>query len=406
MTTNFDIDNIGYQNQLTRHIKAILNESNKELSFHQIVTKSEGASPVSVKSVLDNLAIKYSFDKSAYIISQNTSLPTRQNHSILSDPHPADYDWRFDELTIEKYLQDLTIFSDKKIALLGIKTVFAGLIDKKIDTTIFNRSSSLLNDFKNSGYSNGLVECDLFYPQPNFNNSFNLAIADPPWYPEFYATFINRGADFLKMGGLFHISVLKKLTRPNAEKDREFIIATAEKVGLHLLEIIPDYFTYETPPFEKNTLKVQNLYCESWRKSDLFIFQKDDSIENQMESFNNSNDESWIEFRRYTKKVKIKKTRIQDDTFFKYESSDPDNIVFTNVSRRSPYRNRIDVWTSDNFAFRVYKLKVLVSYLENINLEKNHNEVLALLKEQYSLSEQEITNLTLLTEIIFNDSTN
>lgn len=406
MNTYFDIDNEAYHEQLTQHIKILCTKADSKYSFHEIVTKSEGASPIAVKAVLDSLSVKYTFNKSAYIITQNAEPIIHQDKSILSDPHPADYDWRFNESTITKYLYDLALFSDKKIALLGTKTIFTGLIDRQVDATIFNKSSSLLDDFKNNGYNTGLVECDLFNPQPHYNNSFHLAIADPPWYPEFYEAFIKRSADFLQIGGLLHISVLKRLTRPYAEKDRENIIDKAQKVGLQLVEIVSDYFIYETPNFEKNTLATQALFCENWRKSDLFVFQKIDDFECQTESIANDSDESWIEFRWQNKKIKIRNVACQGEDIFAYESADPDNIVFTNVSRRSPNRKRIDIWTSDNFAFRVYKLKILISYFEITNSGKNHNETVLLLKEKFLISEQEALDLTKLIETILNDSSN
>jgi hypothetical protein len=392
MDSNFDINNAIYQQELLQHIKS-LTESESRLSFHEIVSNSEGASPISVKYILDSFSIEY---------TNKDSIPSSSNNNnILSDPHPADFDWRFNEATIKKYLYDLINFSEKKIALLGTKTIFTGLVDKKIDTIIFNRSASLLNDFRLNGYLDGLVECDLFNKQPSFNNHFDLVIADPPWYLEYYEAFINRGSEFLNTGGILHLSVLKKLTRPFAANDRQEIIIYAQNAGFELVEIIPNYFTYETPNFERNTLKVQGLYCENWRKSDLFIFKKINFIKNEIVIDNKNDDESWIEFKWKNKKIKIKQDNIQEDSFFYFESADPSNIVFTNVSRRSPYRERIDVWTSDNLAFRVYKLKILVSYFELLISGKEYNHIILVLKSQFLLSEQEAINLTNLIKIIF-----
>lgn len=401
MNANIDINDTVYSQQLSHHIKSLLNSTSKVPSFYQIITKAEGASPISVKAVLDTFGAEFIYNKLAHIVSKEDKSSTNKNRKILSDPHPADYDWRFNSRTITKYLNELSLAPHKKIALLGTKTIFTGLIDRHIDTIIFNKSSSLLNDFRSNGYIAGLVECDLFNMQPKYNNSFDLVIADPPWYLEFYKAFINRSSEFLRLGGVLHLSVLQKFTRPNAEKDIKEVIQYASKVGLKLIEKKPRYFTYETPIFEQNTLKVNNLYCQNWRKSDLYIFEKLAISETNIQVDDSNNLESWVEFRWKNKKIKIRDHSRQDDALFNYEPADRNNLIFTNVSRRSPYRKRIDIWTSDNFAFKVNKTKVLVSYFEYLSLGKSHNKAVSILKEQYFLSKQEILNLTKLIETIF-----
>lgn len=401
MNTNIDLTDTVYSQQLSQHIKSLVKSASTVPSFHQIITQSEGASPISVKAILDTFGTEFIYNKLAHIVSKEDKTLTNKSRKFLSDPHPADYDWRFNSRTITKYLNELSLASHKKVALLGTKTIFTGLIDRHIDTTIFNKSSSLLNDFRNNGYTGGLVECDLFNVQPKYNNSFDLVIADPPWYLEFYKAFINRSSEFLRLGGLLHLSVLQKFTRPNAEKDIKYIIQHASQTGLKLIEKKKKYFTYETPIFEQNTLKVNNLYCQSWRKSDLYIFEKLATADTNIQVDENNDLESWVEFRWKNKKIKIRNHSCQDDTLFIYEPADPNNLIFTNVSRRSPYRKRIDVWTSDNFAFKVCKAKVLISYFEYLSLGKSHNKAVSILKEYYFLSKQEILNLTKLIETIF-----
>ncbi len=405
MSASFDLADKSYENSLKQHIAALLDSSKTRLSFSQIVSKSAGASPASVKSILNKIAPNYFIDAQNYK-TYNSQYTIISNTAILADPHPADYDWRFNSNTIKKYLQDLSRFSEKKVALLGVKTIFPGLVNKNIDTTIFNKSSSLLNDFRNNGYKVGLIECDLFKQHPEFYNSFHLAIADPPWYPEYYEAFMSRGYEFLKVGGLLHVSVLKDLTRPHADIDRKNIITNAQDMGFQLIEIIPDYFTYETPSFEKNTLKIYDLQCEDWRKSDLFVFQKIKITENTKITTQKKDHESWLEFNWDKKKIKIRKKVIHNGDVFSYESADPNGIVFTNVSRRSQYRDRIDLWTSDNLAFKVYRPQIIILFLESISSGKSSAEAIHILKGTFELSSQEILNLIQLIEIILNGSNN
>lgn len=394
MKTDYSIDNEAYKRELTSHIKGLFHKSNGNFSLFDIIVNSEGASPTLVKEILDINNLKYTIDNEVILVNQNHSLT--KSMGFLSDPHPADYDWRFNQSTINTYIQDIINESvtNRRIALLGTKTIFKGLVDNSIDTTIFNKSESILNNFRENGYAEGLVHCDLFKPQTNYNNSFNLVIADPPWYEEYYNAFIQRSSDFLTIGGKLHLSVLQKMTRPNAKTDREKITQNAIKFGLKLIKIIPKYFVYETPSFERNTLKIQNLRCENWRISDLFIFEKISSEMTNEVILPLFDEPSWIEYSIGSKKIKIKKDICQSNNqVFSFEAADPNGIIFTDVSRRSPFRNRIDVWTSDNLAFKVERAIILNFLFNSLNLGITGSECISLLCSEYVLSKEEIINL-------------
>jgi hypothetical protein len=323
MNTGYSIDNEVYKRELTSHIKGLFHKSNGSFSLFDIVVNSEGASPALIREILDINNLKYTIDNEVILVNQNLSLA--KSVEFLSDPHPADYDWRFNQSTINNYVRDIINESvSNRIALLGTKTIFKGLVDNSIDTTIFNKSESILNNFRENGYTKGLVHCDLFKPQTDYNNSFNLVIADPPWYEEHYNAFIQRSSDFLTIGGKLHLSVLQKMTRPNANTDREKIIQNATKFGLKLIKIIPKYFVYDTPNFERNTLKIQNLQCENWRFSDLFIFEKISSEISNEVILPIFDEPAWKEYNLGSKKIKIKKAISQSDNqVFSFESADP-----------------------------------------------------------------------------------
>ena len=393
MNTSYNIDNEIYECELTSHIKGLFYKSSGSFSLFDIVVNSEGASPVLIKEILDINNLEYTTDNEVILVDQNHSLA--KSVGFLSDPHPADYDWRFNQSTINTYVQDIINESvSNRIALLGTKTIFKGLIDNSIDATIFNKSESILNNFRENGYNKGLVNCDLFKPQTDYNNSFNLVIADPPWYEEHYNAFIQRSSDFLTIGGKLHLSVLQKMTRPSANNDRNKIIQSANKFGLKLIKIIPKYFVYETPNFERNTLKVQNLQFENWRISDLFIFERVSSEINNEVIIPLFDEPTWNEYNVGSKKIKIRKTANQSDNqIFSFESADPNGIIFTDVSRRSPFRNRIDVWTSDNLAFKVERTIILNLFFNSLNLGITGSECISLLCSKYVLSKEEIINL-------------
>lgn len=381
-----------YNSILKRRITEIISESDTPLSLYQIALKADGASPIHIKSYLHEIGYKY-----------NSSLSYRINNStIFSDPHPADYDWHFTKKTVNSLIGrtlSLTLQNDK-IALFGTKTLFP-LLHFKRQTTLFNRNLALLNDLREKGYNDGLVEHDLFNPIPKNFNNYSLVISDPPWYLEFYKAFILRSYELLKPNGFLLISILPYLTRPSALLDRKIIVEFALSLGYDLYSISPSFLSYETPKFEINSLRVNGIDCSNWRKSDLFIFKK-----SYQHILNNTildyppNEPEWHDYRFKNKKIKIKKIEDSGDTF-DFENADPQNCIFTDVSRRSPYRDRIDIWASDNKAFKVYRLSLFREFLE-IVCEKN-NLFLALRQikdSKRNISDEEIKRIRDLFEKI------
>lgn len=169
-------------------------------SLYQIIEQSNGAYPVDVVSTLNALGLCYQEDDKAYRIdAANADRVTRTvQSSLFADPHPADYDWRFSTHSIQALTKKLlSTAQGGRIALLGTKTLFPPLYDQGAEVTLFNKSKSILSDLRAAGYQNGLVECDLSLPLAAGNGSYQVVLADPPWYVDYYCAFLRRAADLL-----------------------------------------------------------------------------------------------------------------------------------------------------------------------------------------------------------------
>ncbi|GGG59548.1 hypothetical protein [Hymenobacter glacieicola] len=331
-----------------------------EKSLHQIIVESAGAYPVDVLAILNGLGIPYCEDHRAYRTDTGkvTAPYTASSPTLFADPHPADYDWRFDEDTVLKLADKLTTEAQGgNIALFGTKTVFLPLYKQGQAVTLFNKSKAILDDLRSAGYTQGLMECDLALPLPLYRNSYRVVLADPPWYLDYYRAFLWRAAELLTVEGTLYLSVLPELTRPGAKAERMLLLEAAAEAGMVLTDQVVGALSYETPGFEQQSLNASGLYCHNWRRGDLWTFQK--RLCNGLMGSVAIDEPQWVEYRVGRKRIKVKPSSPAASTHFSYRAADPRGAILTQVSRRSPFRKDIDVWSSDNHAYTVSGLGVL-----------------------------------------------
>lgn len=373
-----------------------------EQPLYQIIEQAQGAYPVDVVSTLNSLGLCYREDDKAYRI--NVANADRATHtvqpSLFADPHPADYDWRFSTRSIQVLTKKLlSTAQGGRIALLGTKTLFPPLHDQGAEVTLFNKSKSILDDLRAAGYQNGLVECDLSLPLAAGNGSYQVVLADPPWYVDYYRAFLRRAVDLLCIGGTVYLSVLPVLTRPGAEEDRTAILEVATALGLELIQQDAGDLSYETPGFEHQALLACGLYCGDWRRGDLWIFRKQYEVVSDLSDGLIIEEPNWVEYRIGSKRIKLKLTSGSEAARFTYNPVDPRGAVMTHVSRRSPFRNKIDVWSSDNHAYSVTRISVLQVCLDQLAANWGFSEVVAVLGVHQGLDQEERKDLiALLTE--------
>ena len=400
-------DELRYQELLTKHIRHLVGDSSTPLSLYDIIRSSAGASPVDVVQILDQQGISYFTNQWA------TKLPPEYDLSLLAvnaapslfaASHPADYDWRFTQQTVDilaSFIREYRSEFASKVALFGVHTLYDTLSKLSIDVALFNKSRSLLEDLRKIGYEYGLIEFDLFHSATGFASQFGIVVADPPWYIEHYEAFIARSGEVLGVGGYLLISVIPELTRPSAYQDREEIMLIAQQCGFELLKQYNNLLEYETPVFEQVAFATHGLLCTNWRAGDLWILQKNRQVPISCVVSSLDPEPAWCEFRIGNRKIKVKQLIGQSEAaHFDYEPADPSGRYFTNTSRRSPLRNRIDVWTSDNLAYSVTQTSVLMQCLTLIEQHDSIDTVALHLHNSPSVLEDDrVRVLQFLSEI-------
>ena len=364
----------------------------KPMTFQDIVCRSEGAYPLHVITALQGLVLgsKLELQNGQYrtpgpkhrsrkraILKSNVTPPVFARQLVLKpldvnpvfgDPHPADYDWRYTSKSRDELATRLSPFieSNREIALLGAPTLFLSLHKSGVHLTLFDNSTSVLADLESAGATGGLFHHNMFDPMVRFRGKYDVVVADPPWYLQFHKAFILRSAELLKEQGCLLISVPPWLTRPSAIADRAAIMQFARKAGFDPVEIAPGALSYECPKFEQVALSMRGIHCGDWRTGDLFVFRKIKEPRSSLKVFPPKDEPVWDEYRFGLLKVKLRhRPRVACGKLRIRPVSDEGPCLGT-VSRRSPLRRRIDLWTSDNIAYSVTRLDIVKVALDRL----------------------------------------
>jgi hypothetical protein len=415
MSTLFDSMSV-YEKDLAIKILSILKNP---CNLCDIIEKADGAYPTDILFIID-LLIKNSdiyFNGNYYALKEIDKISKRptsiQKHTKeqlnyieevvdrISSPHPADYDWRFTAQTIIStidVIKDLDV--NKNIGLFGVTTLYPIINgqNSKSNADLFNKSSSLIYDLKKMGFNDGLFEHDLFNPIPFKANTYDVIVADPPWYIDFYKAFISRATEVIKKDGYLLLSVLPKLTRPDAEIDRQTINDFCNMLGFIEYNRLEGFLNYESPIFERRSLMEQGINCKDWRYGDLIIYKYTGNKNIKPNISIPPEEPKWEEL--IYNKIKIKLLVQKDEHhFFSFENADHSHIL-SSVSRRSPLRNRITLWTSENFAFKINKPSVLKYLFDLLKSDIKTADAIEILKVDFQLSADEYNKLIILLKKI------
>lgn len=405
-----------YRASLRSHLLTILQE--KPLSFDEIVQQSGGAYPSAVTHSLDWLCStgRILRKRNLFALANCTDdIPsdrsaesfTRVPQNLdLYDPHPADYDWRFDEDTSNFLVERLNSHANHKsnIALFGVTTMLIPLRHEGFNPYLVNNSAFLLNELRSENMNDRLILHDLFHKTPRELPPVDFIIADPPWYVSHYKTFILRSAEVLRLDGLLFLSVFRWLTRPAAVHEREEINKFALSAGFDIHEVLPSALSYRTPGFEKTSLESEGIFMktDSWRKSDLFVLRRVREIDKDLIFPEVSQEDEWDDFLIGKKRIKLKKSnRPPSNTPFRYRHVDEGKIL-RSVSRRSPLRGAIDLWTSKNEAYVIDGgVELLRKGLQQLQNGVSIASAVSALEEEQTYLKEDLNHLkALLLEIV------
>lgn len=279
--------------------------------------------------------------------------------SDLPLPHPLDYDWRFRVSTQNRLLTDVasrTVPGDT-IAFLGTPSLVAAaatcLDDRRI--VLLENNRAVLARLERFGVTDFDAMLD---PAPDL--SAPVVVVDPPWYEEYLRSFMWVAAHICKPNGRIYLSFPATGTRPGISVEFDRLEQWAHKLGLVRDRIEPLVLSYDSPYFERNALSALGIsnVPPDWRRADLVVFRSVGGVAVERPRTGRAI-EPWDEVCLSSMRVKVRKRACQSFGDPSLKPLVPGDIL-PSVSRRTPGRARVDVWTTGNRVYRCEAPELLV----------------------------------------------
>ena len=211
-------------------------------------------------------------------------------------------------------------------------------------------------------------------------NSVDVAIVDPPWYPDITERFIAQATAMTRPDGTILVAMPPAGTRPNIAKEIKSTISLAESLGTRLEKIDEKWLPYDAPPFEINALKAVGIteIDPQWRKADLYTFRRvPRSLGHDLANYKlltlPEPADSWEE-------VMVGRIRFRIDTSASSEGSTDlasivEGDVMPSVSRRAKGRKLANVWTSGNRVFSAEQPGHIVNMFKRMSASRSGEDL-------------------------------
>jgi hypothetical protein len=155
---------------------------------------------------------------------------------LKAEPHPLDFDWRFDEPTIAKLC---TLVRGRSVLAIGAPSIARGIEA--------SGGRVLLVDRQPVQQVHGHLVADALTPDLP-EGGFDVAIVDSPWHPLELVEWASAGGRAVGPGGEVLISVWPPETRPGATGDLSEALAKVHDWAE--VTVLPVELAYDPPPFE------------------------------------------------------------------------------------------------------------------------------------------------------------
>lgn len=368
-------------------IAQILHFCKKGATYPQMLQNLDGVDPKILfealsKLINENILIKngeYYILKS--IKSKESFIEHKQeyNNSIKFGknkpykPHPLSYRWIFSKNTIKEVFNLYILKNDiQKILLAAIPSIFEVFFSNKHlpgSVALVDIDRDLYLKYKNKLSSKCQFYCeDLTADLSIADLRYSLAILDPPWYMEYYYSFILNVARMLDVNGRILLVAPSLNTRPGIFLERVELYNFLTSIGFHIESIHPKFISYLTPFFEYNTYVNQGIKITPfWRKADLIVLRKIQPINQFEHTFDNRNlQDEWERYIIDNVEIRIKNCKNSINLDNNYFESIFDDGLLPSVSRRLVERSDINFWTSGNRGFIVSNSESVINVVQKI----------------------------------------
>jgi hypothetical protein len=283
-------------------------------------------------------------------------------------PHPLDFDWRFEEATVHRICAMLS--PGKTVLALGAPSVARRLEQLGCDVMLIDRQPKL-------GVSRHFVAEIELLVNP-VASGYDVAIVDPPWYPDSLVHWATYAANCVRVGGTVLTSAWPAWARPTAEHQLNKVIATMSDWAT--VRRVPFDPTYNPPRFEQLAIEAggQGPLSVSPRRGvllELSVLRKPPQLSPL------ARPEVWQRF-------------VIDDYQLALRLCGPEtacpSIVphpkavgwqWPYVSARAPGRSEIDLWSSEGEVARVFSATTVAELVRRAISSERHDAFERALKQ-------------------------
>ena len=284
----------------------------------------------------------------------------------LPPPHPLDFEWRFAPEAIDVLRDAVNALTPRgeSLALVGTPTFAAtrSPVFETFATDYYGVDGRFLEECGAGQYLRALISVDLLRASVATDRYATL-VMDPPWYDDHVRRFLHFAATVLRDGGYLLLAMPAFGTRPGIAEENDRILAWAKRLGFVLERAQCGTMPYETPPFERNSLRaagIQNV-GDAWRRGDLWTLRKQPA---ELPDWPGDIIQSaWREFMFGPVRVRVD-ARAGDTGADPSLQSIVDGDVLPTVSRRDQRRAAARVWTTGNRVYACEAPAKLASMLE------------------------------------------
>ena len=278
---------------------------------------------------------------------------------LRPDPHPLDFDWRFDATTAESLSQRIP---HGRTLLMGCPSVAEALADSGREASLIDRQP--LPDL--SPRVNH-VRVDLrFDLARNNGRRFDTVVLDSPWYTDYLEPWLEQARRHAAPGGVIMFSLWPPETRLSASEEATQILELAASFGP--THIDRNALRYVTPKFELETASASGqILDDHWRRGDLVTVRVHDLADTILKRPVHANRPKAI-WRRYIfdkLQIAVRMSKGSHDQEPALISITKGNVL-PDVSRRLEIRHKIDLWTSCNIAFAAEGSRHFVEALDRL----------------------------------------
>ncbi len=260
----------------------------KQPDFYFLMKSKKGIHPIDIKLSLIRLRRKKKISATLFrsIIksAKDKGKVVLEDDNLLPVPHLLDYDWRFSAEGIETMLSLINKNSKRNhsvIAFIGTPSLFKMFFSKRetknqyilIDKNADKHVHYITRYAQNFSFK----KYDIMEMEP-LDIQADLVVMDPPWYLSYNKLFFQLANNIVNRNGTIICVLPPKYTRKNVDEEFQKLMQFIKDLGIERQHYYKNMVTYNTPPFERNTLKANGIYCmpRGWRTGDILIAKKID----------------------------------------------------------------------------------------------------------------------------------